>query len=184
MADAQSFSFSFLTPSFLTPSFFTPSFFRTGYASRVSTRTDLLSLLIGQLNPKRVHYSKQIVSFSQNKDSAEIRCLDDTTYKGDILVGADGAFSRIRTCLFKQVAKKGILPRHDAALFPSTTTTPYTAAGTITGSGDDFGSTIQSMGSHFSLVGVTDPLDRDRYPGLADAESHCDTIVGEHITVS
>ncbi|GJJ78102.1 hypothetical protein EMPS_10461 [Entomortierella parvispora] len=147
---------------------------RTGYASRVSTRTDLLSLLISQLDPKRVHFSKQIVSFSQNKDSAEIRCADHTTYKGDILVGSDGAFSRIRTCLYKQVAKKGILPRHDAALF--------SALPSIADNGGLEEGVFQPTGSHFSLVGVTDPLDRNRYPGLQDAESRCDTIVVDHIT--
>lgn len=148
---------------------------RTGYASRVSTRTDLLSLLIAQLDPKKVHFSKQIISFSQNKDSAEIRCADHTTYKGEILVGSDGAFSRIRTCLYKQVAKKGILPRHDASLFS------VIPSAIDNGTVDDV--MVQTMGSHFSLVGVTDPLHRDLFPALKDVESRCDTIVGDHITV-
>ena len=123
-----------------------------------------------------MHFSKQIISFSQNKDSAEIRCADHTTYKGEILVGSDGAFSRIRTCLYKQVAKKGILPRHDASLF---SVVPFT---TDNGALDE--SVVQPTGSHFSLVGVTGPLDRDLYPALKDVESRCDTIVGDHITVS
>ncbi|KAG0047500.1 hypothetical protein BGZ83_007449 [Gryganskiella cystojenkinii] len=146
---------------------------RTGYASRVFTRRELLSLLIDQLNPDRVHFSKQIVSFSQNKDSAEIRCADDTSYRGAILVGADGAFSRIRTCLFKQVAKKGILPRHDASLFA--------ASPAITIS-EEVGTIQSKAGGHFSLVGITRPLDESRYRGLTDTDSQCDTIVGEHVT--
>ena len=49
---------------------------------------------------------------------------------------------------------------------------------------DDVGAIQANAGGYFSLVGVTSPLDEARYPGLSDSESRCDTIVGEHVTVS
>jgi len=43
-----------------------------------------------------------------------IRCADGTTYHGDILVGADGAYSAVKQDLFNTLEKQGLLPPNDA----------------------------------------------------------------------
>jgi hypothetical protein len=43
-----------------------------------------------------------------------VRVADGSTYHADILVGADGAYSSIRQSLFKDLAKRNLLPKEDA----------------------------------------------------------------------
>lgn len=56
--------------------------------------------------------------FQQNDDGVMLRCSDNSSYHGDILVGADGAYSAVRQHLFKVVKGKKMLPRSDDVPFP------------------------------------------------------------------
>ncbi|KAF9096596.1 hypothetical protein BGX29_008520 [Mortierella sp. GBA35] len=152
---------------------------QTGYDSLVVTRSDLLELLVSQIPSHKIHFSKQIVSFTANKDEVVIRCADDTTYNGDILIGADGAFSKVRELLYKQVAKKGILPRHDAVAMAADVAAASIAASTAV---DDVNVTVEAegealKGGHIHLVGVTRALDVEKFPVLLEDYSRiCWTV--------
>ncbi|KAF9354876.1 hypothetical protein BGX34_010768 [Mortierella sp. NVP85] len=167
---------------------------QTGYASLVATRSDLLSVLITQIPSHKIHFSKKVVSFSANKDEVVIRCADDTNYKGQILVGADGAFSKVRELLYKQVAKKGILPRHDALALAADAAA---LAVTSTLSGDESSETATTSsttstlvegdmlhGAHVSIVGVTRPLDSSDFPIVKETDSRCDTVISDNTPYS
>ena len=158
--------------------------YRTGYDSLVTTRSDLLQLLASQIPPHKIHFSKRIVSFTANKDEVVLRCADDTTYQGDILIGADGAFSKIRELLYKQVAKKGILPRQDAvavAADVAAATVANAAAllndgGAETATAEAEGEALK--GGHIHLVGVTRALDVEKFGVLLEDDSRCEIVVG------
>ncbi|KAF9925131.1 hypothetical protein FBU30_005024 [Linnemannia zychae] len=159
---------------------------QTGYNSLVTTRTEILNLLVSQIPSHKIHFSKRIVSFNANKDEVVIRCADDTTYSGDILIGADGAFSKIRELLYKQVAKKGILPRQDAIAVAADHATASVAAAFVAaanGMGDEVTVTPEAeaealKGGHLHLVGVTNVLDVEKFPALLEKDSRSETVVG------
>ncbi|KAG0253630.1 hypothetical protein BGZ95_006264, partial [Linnemannia exigua] len=153
----------------------------TGYDSLVTTRSQLLTLLVSQIPSHKIHFSKRIVSFTANKDGVVIRCADDTTYNGDVLIGADGAFSKIRELLYKQVAKKGILPRQDAAAVASDVAAASAIStvmddGTVAVTAEAEGEALK--GGHIHLVGVTRVLDVEKFPILVEEDSRCETVVG------
>ncbi|KAF9914814.1 hypothetical protein BGZ65_001033, partial [Modicella reniformis] len=80
-----------------------------------------------------------------------IRTSDNETYHGDVLVGADGAYSAVRQNLYKDLSKKGSLPTSDAH---------------------------SPKYSHLCMAGTTRPLDPEEYPELKDQRCHFTTIIG------
>lgn len=58
-------------------------------------RPKLHEFLYSKVRSDKVHFSKKVLSILQNKEGAMIRCADGTTYHGDLIVGADGAYSGV-----------------------------------------------------------------------------------------
>ena len=93
------------------------------------------------------------MSLEQNKEGVMIRCADGTTYHGDILVGADGAYSGVRQALYKRMDKAGTLPPSD----------------------------LDELNKGFiCMVGTTDPLDPVKYPGLDSEIANINQIIGKN----
>ncbi|KAF9365294.1 hypothetical protein BGX34_010600 [Mortierella sp. NVP85] len=125
----------------------------TGYDTLVTSRPQFYALLSSHVPAERIHMNKQVVAFTQDAESVTITCADGSSYTGDILIGADGAYSNIRQILYSQLKQEGILPKVD-----------------------EEGELI----SHYmSVMGTTNPLEPRNYEGLDDKESHCDTVIGE-----
>ncbi|KAF9361463.1 hypothetical protein BGX34_007124 [Mortierella sp. NVP85] len=124
-----------------------------GYDYIVFSRPDLYDLLLAQIDPNRIHFGKKIVSIKQDEGGVEIHCADDTSYKGSILVGADGAYSAVRQGIYKDLESQGMLPASDAEGL--------------------------QMG-YINIVGTTDALDEEKYPLLKDDFTHFHFIVGEN----
>ncbi|KAF9320550.1 hypothetical protein BG003_005733 [Podila horticola] len=82
------------------------------------TRNDLYNILRRQLPEEDIHLGKNIDSFEQDEASVTIHCSDNTKYRGDILVGADGAYSTVRQILYKTLRQDGTLPESDDAFLP------------------------------------------------------------------
>ncbi|KAG0369291.1 hypothetical protein BGZ54_010387 [Gamsiella multidivaricata] len=91
------------------------------------------------------------MSLSQSKEGVMIRCSDGTTYHGDILVGADGAYSGVRQDLFKQMQKTKELPASD---------------------------TETLCKGYMCLVGTADKLDPNKYEVLNDKVSKVYQVIG------
>ncbi|KAF9366817.1 hypothetical protein BGX34_006086 [Mortierella sp. NVP85] len=124
---------------------------KTGYDCRIFHRPDLYDLLISHVPAKNISFNKKVVWILQNKEGVMIRTSDNETYHGDILVGADGSSSAVRQNLYKDLAKKNMLPACDAQ---------------------------NPKVGHVCLVGTTRPLDPEEYPELKDDRAHFTTVIG------
>ncbi|KAF9091676.1 hypothetical protein BGX27_001990, partial [Mortierella sp. AM989] len=86
---------------------------RTGYHSLAFSRKNLHSLLLSQIPPHKIHFGKKVLAMQEVGEGVTIRCSDNSSYVGDILVGADGAYSGVRQSLYKQLARDHLLPKSD-----------------------------------------------------------------------
>ncbi|KAF9985652.1 hypothetical protein BGZ75_002698 [Mortierella antarctica] len=123
-----------------------------GYPGIIFARPEFYDLLRSKIPADKVHMRKKILSIEQNQFGVMIRCSDNTTYHGDILVGADGAYSGVRQALYKTLEKKNQLPKADS-------------------------DGLQA--GYLAMVGVSTPQDPDKYPELKDETAHFRQIVGE-----
>ncbi|KAF9349743.1 hypothetical protein BGX26_012001 [Mortierella sp. AD094] len=114
-------------------------------------RPDMHHLMLSQVPPEKILMKKRILSVEQNEQGVMVRVADGTSYHGDILVGADGAYSGVRQGLFKLMEKKDVLPEGDKAKL--------------------------SLG-YLSMVGVSEPQDPERYPVLKEPTSNFSRVIG------
>ncbi|KAG0366596.1 hypothetical protein BC939DRAFT_482450 [Gamsiella multidivaricata] len=122
-----------------------------GYHYAMFARPKLHELLLSRVPKERIHLSKKVMSIIQNKDGVMIRCSDGTTYHGDILVGADGAYSGVRQSLYKTLQAENELPKSDT----------------------------ESLNKGFMcLVGTTSSLDSGRYKVLSEKDSKVYQVIG------
>ncbi|KAF9579461.1 hypothetical protein BGW38_004265, partial [Lunasporangiospora selenospora] len=119
-------------------------------------RPALYEILLSQIPPKKIHFNKRVITMVELPDSTVVgmvcvRCADDSVYSGDILVGADGAYSAIRKSLYGQLAKS------DKGLMAASDLEPMTV-------------------SSICLVGTTGALPPKEYPGIEDATCKFGTV--------
>jgi 2-polyprenyl-6-methoxyphenol hydroxylase-like FAD-dependent oxidoreductase len=66
-------------------------------------RADLLAALMSALDPRIIHFGVGCTSFSQDARRVTLQLSDGSEVRGDILIGADGIHSVVRTELFGTV---------------------------------------------------------------------------------
>ncbi|KAG9062245.1 hypothetical protein KI688_006577 [Linnemannia hyalina] len=125
---------------------------RYGAEARLLPRPILYDLMLRQIPKERIHLGKKILSTQQGGNSVLIRCTDRSEYEGDILVGADGAYSAVRQNLYAQLKMDNKLPASDALPLPFT---------------------------NVCLVGQTRPLTLEEFPDLAKAKSQFKNILSK-----
>lgn len=97
--------------------------------------------------------NKKVTTITQTDSGVVLHFSDNTTASGDILVGADGAYSTIRQCIYNDLRTKGrLLASDDVPL-------PY---------------------SNVQLVGQTRPLDHADFPNLSISDSQFIRILGDN----
>ncbi|KAF9994714.1 hypothetical protein BGZ79_000497 [Entomortierella chlamydospora] len=69
---------------------------KSGYSSIMFSRPDLHKLLLSKIPPNKIHFNKRVLSVGQSDKGVLLRCADGSIYEGDILIGADGAYSAVR----------------------------------------------------------------------------------------
>ncbi|KAF9120511.1 hypothetical protein BGW39_011311 [Mortierella sp. 14UC] len=114
-------------------------------------RPQLYDLLLRQIPKERIHLGKKVLSMEHSDDGVMIRCSDGTEVNGDILVGADGAYSAVRKSLYDQLAKAKKLPHSDSLPLPFSTV---------------------------CLVAQTRPLSPEEFPDLALKECQFRNTIG------
>ncbi|KAG0331845.1 hypothetical protein BG000_010558 [Podila horticola] len=122
-----------------------------GEQEYIISRPELYELLLRQIAKENIQMGKKVMSFEQNNEGVMIRCSDNTAYHGDILVGADGAYSGVRQHLFKALKKKKQLPASDDVPLPFSTV---------------------------CLVGQTEELNLEEFPDLKKEEAQFLCVFG------
>ncbi|KAG0360517.1 hypothetical protein BG005_010541 [Podila minutissima] len=115
------------------------------------SRADLYDVLWRHCPRDQIHLSKKITDYDQDDEGVTVRCADGSTYRGDILVGADGAYSVVRTQLYEKLKEQNKLPASDAEPLPF---------------------------SNVCLVGQTRVLDPEEFPSLKSKESQFLSVLG------
>ncbi|KAG0044409.1 hypothetical protein BGZ83_010354, partial [Gryganskiella cystojenkinii] len=123
-----------------------------GYDYLSLPRPQLMDFLLARVPKEKFHFNKKVLSTIQNDEGAMIRCADGTTYHGDILVGADGAYSAVRQSLYKYLSDKHELPPSDTKDFHK----GYTC-----------------------LVGTTDSLDPEKFPYVTKENMETFQMIGQ-----
>ncbi|KAG0341248.1 hypothetical protein BG004_006103 [Podila humilis] len=116
----------------------------------IVARPDLYNILWRQIPKEKIHMNKKVLNFMQNDLGTMIRCHDGTTYHGDILVGADGAYSAVRQHLYKVLKEKNKLPKSDDMPLPF---------------------------DNVCLVGQTEVLDPEEFPEVNLPHSPISTVI-------
>ncbi|KAG0303153.1 hypothetical protein BGZ98_006955 [Dissophora globulifera] len=125
---------------------------RCGYPPIMFSRPDFYRLLLSKIPPGRIHFNKRVLSVGQSDTGALIRCADGWTHEGDLVIGADGAYSAVRQSLYGRLEKEGKLPKSDT----------------------------QSLNVGYScMVGTTLPQDPEKYPILKDNFANFGVVVAE-----
>ncbi|KAF9897245.1 hypothetical protein BX616_005929, partial [Lobosporangium transversale] len=124
----------------------------TGYSDIIFCRPQLHELLRKQVPEYKISLGKRVLQTEEIDEKVLIHCADGTAWEGDILVGADGAYSGVRQSLYKRLEEQGIgLPKADSENFSVT---------------------------NLCMVGVAEPKDPEKYPQLKDEFSHFSSIFG------
>ncbi|KAG0366977.1 hypothetical protein BGZ54_004598 [Gamsiella multidivaricata] len=121
---------------------------RYGYHTEIMSRSQLHALLLQRIPPKRI-LARKVLGMMQDQDKVTVRCSDGTTFEGDVLIAADGAFSNIRHTLYWTLDEKKQLHKADAA--------------------------PMSVDMHI-ISGCTKQLDPNKYPILLDAMSEIQSV--------
>ncbi|KAL1842350.1 hypothetical protein VTJ49DRAFT_5518 [Mycothermus thermophilus] len=70
---------------------------RTGYGSAWGERQNLLKGILGSIKDRsRILVNKKVVDVKHDADGVTVICDDGSSYRADLLVGADGAYSKTR----------------------------------------------------------------------------------------
>ncbi|KAK3942865.1 hypothetical protein QBC46DRAFT_378981 [Diplogelasinospora grovesii] len=70
---------------------------RFGYSVACGERQRLLKVLADNIKDKsKCLVNKEVAAIEQTSDSVTVKCADGSAYSGDLLIGADGVFSRTR----------------------------------------------------------------------------------------
>ncbi|KAF9292924.1 hypothetical protein BGZ88_005958 [Linnemannia elongata] len=122
-----------------------------GYVSRTMARPDLHALLLAQVPPSKIQLGKKIQEICQDASKVTILCSDGSSFQGDILIGSDGAYSKVRQSLFHQLDKQQLLPKADAENLKA---------------------------CHMSVLGITQPVDPERYPVVRESGTRYESVIG------
>ncbi|KAG0285168.1 hypothetical protein BGZ96_010526 [Linnemannia gamsii] len=117
----------------------------------IVARPKLYDLLYSQVPPERLHMGKKVLSMDQGGNGVILRFSDGTEAEGDILVGADGAYSAVRQGLYDKLKKEKRLPTGDGLPLPFTT---------------------------IYLVGQTRPLTAEEFPDVDLPDCQFRTTIG------
>ncbi|KAF8975403.1 hypothetical protein BGZ46_009148 [Entomortierella lignicola] len=122
----------------------------TGYANRIFARPKFYDILRSRVPDHRISFKKKVLRTEEKDGKVIIHCSDNTTYTGDILVGADGAYSAVRQNMYKQMDEKGIIPKSDMEEFSI---------------------------SYITMVGVATPPNLEKYPQFKDENASFNQVI-------
>ncbi|KAG0042624.1 hypothetical protein BGZ83_000244 [Gryganskiella cystojenkinii] len=102
-----------------------------------------------QIPKEKIFHNKRVLTVHNTDQGVRVECKDGSIFEGDLLVGADGAYSTIRQEMFKDLKSQGRLPAEDGKPLP------YNCV---------------------CLVGQTEALDPEKYPSLKEDDCAFDSM--------
>ncbi|KAF9082319.1 hypothetical protein BGX23_012587, partial [Mortierella sp. AD031] len=90
----------------------------SGYNSYIIARSTLFNLLLKLVPSHKILFGKRVSTIADEHDRVKVQTADNCIYEGDILVGADGAYSAVRQGLYERLKKEGDLPLSDQEDLP------------------------------------------------------------------
>ncbi|KAF8926152.1 hypothetical protein BGZ52_005991, partial [Haplosporangium bisporale] len=123
----------------------------SGTPELLLSRPELYELLLRQVPSEKIHMGKKVLWYIQDEEGVTIRTWDKQFYHGDILVGADGAYSAVRQSMFKELKSQRKLPKSDDVPLPH---------------------------SCVCLVGQTEVLNPEEFPDLQHPHSQSRSVLG------
>ncbi|KAF9936995.1 hypothetical protein BGZ67_001821 [Mortierella alpina] len=119
----------------------------------IVARPKLYDIFLRHVPAAKILRGKRVESIEEFEGGVRVACKDGSIHEGHILVGADGAYSTVRKCLYKRLKDENKLP-----------------------AGDD-----QELPFNFScIVGQTVPLDPKKFTQLNDALAHSHAVIGDN----
>lgn len=76
-------------------------------------RPDLHEFLLAKISPQKLTTGKRVIDISESATEVVVTCMDETTYVGHLVIGADGAYSAIRQLMYEKLKANGELPESD-----------------------------------------------------------------------
>ncbi|KAG0199749.1 hypothetical protein BGX28_007011 [Mortierella sp. GBA30] len=125
---------------------------RHGHQAMVMSRPDLHEFLLSKIPAHKLTTGKRVIDISETPSHVTVTCMDETTYTGHLVIGADGAYSAIRQIMYQKLTERGVLPESDKKPL------------------------------HFDkqcVVGMTCPLDPRKYPVLQDESCEVKVVLGK-----
>ncbi|KAG0340462.1 hypothetical protein BG004_006396 [Podila humilis] len=123
-----------------------------GQCERIISRSELYTVLRGNLPSHQIHLGKRVLSYAQTERGVDVRCSDNSLYHADIIVGADGAYSAIRQIMYKDPEVAPTIPGSDKGSLPF---------------------------KCVCLVGQTIPLDPEDFPHLDEQYAQSNFVLAE-----
>ncbi|KAF9916419.1 hypothetical protein BX616_003797 [Lobosporangium transversale] len=162
-----------------------------GYCGILLTRPTLYHILLSHVPKEKVHWGKRLVGFKQDDHGVEIECEDllsnndnnnnnTVVYKGDILIGADGAYSSVRRNMYKNMQEEGIvLPKKDLA--PLRFDSDCVVGVTDEVSLEDYPALKQKNGDFYVIIGKEKAIQRTALDGKSvlkptEADDLCNLV--------
>ncbi|KAG0019893.1 hypothetical protein BGZ80_005111 [Entomortierella chlamydospora] len=121
-----------------------------GYHGYVMARPQLFELLKSRVPKSKVYLRKQVVDVIQDDHGVVCKCADGSEFWSDILVGADGAYSKVREIMYQELQPLGLLPESDAKNLDVT---------------------------HFCVLGVSKAMDPEKFPSVKEDYSKFELMI-------
>ncbi|KAK3830616.1 MAG: hypothetical protein J3R72DRAFT_495925 [Linnemannia gamsii] len=123
-----------------------------GYGQYIVARPKLHELFLKQIPSHKIHFGHRVLNITEEDDKVTVHLSNNDTFVGDIIVGADGAYSAVRQRMYEQLKAKGLLPTSDQEDLPFSVT---------------------------CLVGQTKVLDPEEYPIIKEPTSQFYAVLGD-----
>ncbi|KAF9996934.1 hypothetical protein BGZ80_009118 [Entomortierella chlamydospora] len=115
-------------------------------------RAEFCRILMSRMRPDRIQWGRKVLETVSGDIGVQCRCANGYVVQGDILVGADGAYSAVRQNLFRNLKEKSLLPKSDMESLKFTQN---------------------------AIIGMTEPLDPVDFPEAATEFGRCQIVIGK-----
>ncbi|KAF9117953.1 hypothetical protein BGW39_001632 [Mortierella sp. 14UC] len=124
----------------------------TGYGHYIVARPMYYDVILKQVPAHKIQFGQRVLNITEENDKVFVHLSNNETHEGDIVVGADGAYSAVRQRMYEQLKVKNELPKSDYEDLPFSCT---------------------------CLVGQTKELDPEEFPSVKDSICQFRVFLGE-----